>query len=76
MDKETQMDKDISDDDYVIYYLVRSHDFKQVMLTIDSTRAVNPEEFLQALQCFIDDIHPDRVKNVFEDYEEYPGDPQ
>lgn len=79
MDKKTQGGKAMSElkrdieesEDFVLFYVNRSFDYKQVMLTIDSTRAISPLEYLEALQSFIDDIPPERINRLFEDHEEY-----
>ena len=56
------------DKEYATYYLVHSDDMKQIMLTVDSTKVMNPQDFIDALQCFINEI--DDPNKIFDEHME------
>lgn len=62
---------DDKEEGHVVFYINSSADNTKIMLTLESTRAMNREDFLMAIEVFIKDaweIEDDDI--FFRDYEE------
>lgn len=57
-------DKTQDNEDECIYYLQYNEEMTQIMLTIQAQREITPEEYMMALQCFINDVH-EHPQNLF-----------
>ena len=57
------------DTDYAMFYLTPDENMEKIMLTVESTRPMTAEEYLQALKCFIDEVQD--PNKMFDEYHEY-----
>ncbi len=46
---------ELNDDDMCVYYLQFDENMTQIMLTISAQRSISPEEYMLALQSFVND---------------------
>lgn len=57
---------DITDKDTCIYYLSYNEEMTQIVLSVNAGRSITPEEYLDALAHFIDDVS-EFPENLFVD---------
>ena len=62
--KITDISEATVNQDECIYYLQYNEEMTQIMLTVQAQRAISPEEYMLALQSFINDVH-EHPHNLF-----------